>query len=220
MTHCTLRATSRVTFVLISAVLATAAAAHAQDARMNFFITGEGPGDGANLGGLRGADEHCAMLGYRAGFGDLTWRAYLSTQAREGQPAVNARDRIGTGPWYNFRGDLIARNVDELHGENNLNKQTGLTEKGEQVPGRGDSPNRHDILTGSRPDGTAPPAGDDATCDNWTSSGAGSAIVGHHDRVGLGDSATSWNSAHGSRGCSAQNLQGSGGAGLFYCFGT
>jgi hypothetical protein len=204
-------------------VLLTFAAqpAAAQDARMNFFITSTGPGNGADLGGLAGADAHCADLAYRAGLGtDLTWRAYLSTTAVADAAAVNARDRIGSGPWYNHGGVMIAENLDQLHGENNLNKETGLTEKGEPVNGRGDSPNQHDILTGSRADGTAFPPGEDTTCDNWTSSGEGSARVGHHDRIGGGEAPTSWNSAHGSRGCSQQNLQGTGGNGYFFCFGV
>lgn len=201
-------------------LVCTAGAAHAQEQeRMSFFITSAGPGNGAALGGLEGADAHCAMLADAAGFGDRTWRAYLSTTARDGQPAVNARDRIGTGPWFNRNGVRIAANVAELHGENNnLNKQTGLNERGEEVNGRGDTPNRHDILTGSQLDGTAFPAGDDTTCGNWTSGGEGSAQVGHHDRTGGGPNPTSWNSAHASRGCSQENLQGTGGDGLFYCF--
>lgn len=194
--------------------------AAAQDARFNFFITSTGSGDGANLGGLAGADDHCQQLGYAAGYGDLTWRAYLSAMAASGEPAVNARDRIGTGPWYNYRGVQIAANLDELHGEDsNVNKQTALTDQGRQVNGRGDDPNQHDILTGSRPDGTAFDGPDDTTCANWTSNGEGSAFVGHHDRQGGGANPTSWNSAHGSRGCSQESLIGTGGNGYFYCFG-
>lgn len=199
---------------------ASAAPAASQSAQMNFFITSTGPGNGADLGGLAGADAHCAFLGYNAGFGDRTWVAYLNTTARDGEPAVNARDRIGTGPWYNYRGALIAESIAQLHGENMLTKETGLTDKGQPVNGRGDSPNMHDILTGSRADGTAFDTTDDTTCDNWTSSadGAGAAQVGHHDRIGGGQDPTSWNSAHASRGCSQQNLQATGGNGLFYCF--
>lgn len=192
----------------------------AQSAKMNFFVTSEGMGDGANLGGLQGADDHCYLLGYATGAGDLTWRAYLSTTAANGQPAVNARDRIGEGPWFNYRGVEIAANLDELHGEdNNLNQETALTDKGRTVNGRNDSPNQHDILTGSLPDGTASTSGEDTTCNNWTSNGEGSALVGHHDREGGGANPTSWNSAHGTRGCSQDSLISTGGNGYFYCFG-
>lgn len=187
---------------------------------MSFFITSSGPGKGADLGGLAGADRHCQNLAAAAGAGNKTWRAYLSTTASAGQPAVNARDRIGKGPWYNAKGVKIADSVADLHSDrNNLNKQTALTEKGELVNGRGDKPNKHDILTGSQADGTAM-SGDPATttCNNWTSSGEGSAQVGHHDRQGGGANGSSWNSAHPSRGCSQANLQGTGGDGLFYCF--
>lgn len=191
----------------------------AQSAQMNFFLTSEGPGEGADLGGLEGADRHCALLAYRAGFGDLTWRAYLSQTATAGSTAVNARDRIGSGPWFNYRGVQIAKDIADLHGDsNNLNKETALTDKGQPVNGRGDSPNQHDILTGSQADGTALAGDTDTTCSNWTSSGEGSALVGHHDRQGGGPNPTSWNSAHGSRGCSQENLQATGGNGLFYCF--
>ncbi len=189
---------------------------------MTFFITSSGPGNGAKLGGLTGADKHCQSLATAAGAGNRTWHAYLSTSASGGQPAVNARDRIGRGPWYNAKGVRIAESVADLHGDkNNLTKQTALTEKGEVVNGRGDQPNRHDILTGSQLDGTAL-SGDpaNATCENWTSEGEGSAQVGHHDRQGGGEHATSWNSAHPSRGCSQENLRGTGGDGLFYCFAT
>jgi hypothetical protein len=189
----------------------------AQQASMTFFITSAGPGKGADLGGLAGADKLCQTLAATAGAGAKTWRAYLSTQ---GAGAVNARDRIGPGPWQNVKGVVIAKSVDELHGANNLTKQTALNEKGEMVNGRGDSPNRHDILTGSTPDGRAPAGDADMTCGNWTKSGDGSAIVGHHDRMGLDDSAPakSWNSSHPSRGCSQDALRGSGGDGLIYCF--
>jgi hypothetical protein len=186
---------------------------------MTFFITSAGPGDGANLGGLAGADKHCQALAQSAGAGGRTWRAYLSTQAGGGQAAVHARDRIGAGPWHNAKGVQIAASVEELHSDkNNLTKETQLNEKGGIVNGRGDKPNRHDILTGSDLDGRAFPAGEDRTCRNWTSNASdGSAMVGHHDRTGLGDNATSWNSAHPSKGCSQQNLRGTGGDGLFYC---
>jgi hypothetical protein len=199
--------------------LAAAGGAVAQDAGLSFFITSVGPGNGANLGGLAGADQYCQKLATAAGAGSRTWRAYLSTSASGGQPAVNARDRIGTGPWYNSKKVMIAKDAAELHGDkNNLTKETQLTEKGEIVNGRGDTPNRHDILTGSQLDGTAFPPGADKTCGNWTSGGEGSAQVGHHDRQGGGENPTSWNSAHASKGCSQENLRGTGGDGLFYCF--
>jgi hypothetical protein len=187
---------------------------------VGFFITSAGPGDGANLGGLEGADAHCQMLGEAAGYGGRTWHAYLSATADGGSPAVNARDRIGDGPWYNVEGVRIATDPADLHAESaNLTKQTILTENGDQVNGRGDTPNMHDILTGSQLDGTAFPGGDDTTCSNWTSNaGDGSARVGHHDRTGGGDNPSSWNSAHGSRGCGQADLQGTGGNGFFYCF--
>jgi len=192
----------------------------APQARMTFFITSAGPGKGADLGGLDGADQHCAQLARAAGITGLTWHAYLSASAKDGRPAVNARDRIGAGPWHNFAGTLVARTVAELHNSaSTLNKESILTEKGEKVNGRGDTPNTHDILTGSTPDGTAYPPGTDTTCNNWTSGGEGSARVGHHDRQGGGEHPTSWNSAHASRGCSQDNLRATGGNGLFYCFG-
>jgi hypothetical protein len=199
--------------VAVVALLGVAApATHAQDTGLGFFITSAGPGDGANLGGLKGADAHCQALARSAGAGGRTWRAYLSSNAE------NARDRIGNGPWYNAKGALIARDLAALHGDANaIDKQTGLTESGAMVNGRGDQPNRHDILTGSSPDGTVA-AG--KTCNDWTHSGDGSAIVGHHDRIGLRDDAPSksWNSSHGSRGCGQEALRGTGGDGLFYCF--
>lgn len=204
---------------LAAALAAPAGPLHAQDGRFSFFVTSAGPGNGADLGGLEGADAHCAQLAYAVGFGDLTWRAHLSATPAEGRPAVNARDRIGAGPWYNVKGALIARDVTELHSDAaSLTKETILTEKGEVVNGRGDSPNQHDILTGSQLDGTAFDGSTDTTCSNWTSSGEGSAQVGHHDRQGGGQNPTSWNSAHGSRGCSQQNLIATGGHGYFYCF--
>lgn len=190
----------------------------AQDAPMSFFITSAGPGNGADLGGLEGADAHCQTLAAAAGAGDRLWRAYLSTQATADVSAINARDRIGSGPWYNALGVMVAESVEQLHGENNLNKETALDETGQVVNGRGDSPNQHDIITGSQLDGTAFAADSDLTCNNWTSSGDGSAQVGHHDRQGGGANPTSWNSAHGSRGCSGSNLQSTGGNGYFYCF--
>jgi hypothetical protein len=193
----------------------------AQQSEISFFITSAGPGKGGDLGGLDGADQLCQLLGATAGAGTKTWRAYLSTQ---GPNAVNARDRIGRGPWLNAKGLIVAKDLAELHGQNNVNKQTALTEKGNQVNGRGDTPNMHDILTGSKPDGTAFPPGEDRTCGNWTKSGAGAAMVGHHDRQGLGDddASKSWNSSHASRGpdggCSQNDLKSTGGNGLFYCF--
>lgn len=204
---------------LVLAALAPTATASAQSARMNFFITSEGPGDGANLGGLEGADAHCDALAYAQGAGGLGWRAYLSTIDEDGAPEVHARERIGDGPWHNYAGARIAGDVDELHSDDaNLTKESILTEKGDPVNGRGDSPNMHDILTGSNVDGTAFSADDYDNCENWTSNGGGSARVGHHDRIGGGQNPTSWNSAHSSRGCSQQDLEGTGGAGLYYCF--
>jgi hypothetical protein len=198
--------------------------AHAQQQRqpMSFFITSAGPGDGANLGGLEGADRHCQTLATAVGAGDRVWRAYLSTVAGGGQLAVNARDRIGTGPWYNAAGTLIAANVADLHGDyerdrNNLRKPTALNERGEQVNGVGDQPNQHDILTGSDSHGRALlGAANTTTCGNWTSNGEGRAMVGHHDR--LGGANASWNAVHLSSGCSQANLVATGGAGLYYCF--
>lgn len=189
---------------------------------MSFFITSAGPGNGADLGGLAGADQHCAALAEAAGVTGKTWRAYLSAAATDSTEAIHARDRIGGGPWYNANGVAIAQSVDDLHSDaNNLNKETALDETGAVVNGRGDDPNRHDILTGAQLDGTAFPGTDDTTCQNWTSSSSdGSAQVGHHDRTGGGENPESWNSAHGSRGCSQPDLQGTGGDGLFYCFAT
>jgi hypothetical protein len=201
-------------------VLALAGPASAQQADMSFFVTSSGAGKGADFGGLAGADKHCATLAAAAGAGNRTWRAYLSASAAGGSPAVNARDRIGTGPWKNAKGEVIAKNVQELHGENGLTKQTALSEKGEIVKGGGDTPNQHDILTGSQADGTAFAGAEDRTCGNWTKSGEGSAMLGHHDRRGLKDDAPSksWNASHPSRGCSDEALRGTGGAGLLYCF--
>jgi hypothetical protein len=172
------------TKVVFFAVLLFSFPALAQQPGMSFFISSTGSGKGADFGGLAGADKHCQSLAAAAGAGKRTWRAYLSTS---GAKPVNARDRIGKGPWRNAKGEVIAKNVKELHANPNINKQTGLTEKGEPVNGRGDSPNKHDILTGSQADGTAFPAGEDRTCGNWTKSGEGAAMVGHHDRIGLRD---------------------------------
>jgi hypothetical protein len=194
--------------------------APAQQNQMSFFATSAGSGMGANLGGLAGADKHCQTLAMAAGAGNRTWHAYLSTQ---GAGAVNARDRIGKGPWRNAKGEVIAQTVEELHSAKaNLRKETILTEKGQPVKGRGDTPNEHDALTGSQMNGTAFTDNMDHTCNNWTSSGMGSAQVGHTDRMGLDDTeqARSWNSSHPSKGCSQQNLVGTGGAGVFYCFAT
>ena len=196
---------------------------YAQQSEMTFFITSAGSGKGGDLGGLAGADKQCLMLAQAAGAGGKTWHAYLSSQ---GPGAVNARDRIGSGPWQNAKGAVIAKNLAELHGTNNITKQTALTEKGDTVNGRGDTPNMDDILTGSQPDGTAFGAGEDRTCGNWTKSGQGAAMVGHHDRQGLrdDDASKSWNSSHPSRGpdggCSQNDLKSTGGNGFFYCFAT
>ncbi len=189
--------------------------------KMSFFVTSAGSGNGGDLGGLAGADKICQSLAQAVGARKHVWHAYLSTQAQGGQKAVNARDRIGKGPWYNYKGELIARNVDELHTENHITKQTALTEKGTIVNGRGDQPNMHDILTGSDSQGMAIVGGTaDTTCGNWTSSSTGSAVVGHHDRIGLTElpPAKSWNMSHPSRGCSYDNLKSTGGDGRIYCF--
>ena len=202
--------------------LGLSGAAQAQQSNMTFFLTSAGPGKGGDLGGVEGADRHCQALAQAAGAGSHTWHAYLSTQ---GANAINARDRIGRGPWRNAKGEVIAQSVDDLHSANNkINKQTALSEKGEPINGRTDTPNRHDVLTGSQPDGRAFAAGDDRTCGNWSKSGQGSAMVGHHDRQGLrdDDASKSWNSSHLSRGpdggCSQADLRSTGGDGLFYCF--
>jgi hypothetical protein len=218
---------NRTSLLIVAAavLLGLTGSVEGQQSGMSFFITSAGPGKGADLGGLEGADRHCQALAQAAGAGSRAWRAYLSTQVAGGGQAVNARDRIGAGPWQNAKGEVIARNVDDLHSVNNkISKQTALNEKGEMVNGRGDSPNRHDILTGSQADGRAFPAGDDRTCRNWTSSTQGTAMVGHHDRQGLRDDepSKSWNSSHPSRGseggCSQADLRSTGGDGLFYCF--
>src|SRR6267142_4310408 len=222
------RIVSPTCMVLAMSVIA-AAPAQAQSADASFFLTSNGIGNGGNLGGLAGADNYCQTLAQAAGAGAnasgvaKVWRAYLSTQAADGAPAVNARDRIGKGPWKNAKGVVVAKDVAELHGANGLTKQSALSEKGEVINGRGDTPNRHDILTGSQSDGTAFTGADDRTCGNWSKSGAGAAMVGHHDRKGLNDSAPmlSWNSSHPSRGaeggCSQADLKSTGGDGLLYC---
>jgi hypothetical protein len=219
----TLRASIFASATLLS--VGASGGAQAQQATMSFFVTSTPIGKGADLGGLAGADQHCQQLAQAAGAGARTWHAYMSTQAANGQPAINARDRIGNGPWQNAKGIVVAKNLDDLHStNNNFTKQTDLSEKGELINGRGDTPNRHDALTGSQMDGRAYPAGDDKTCHNWTSSTQGSAQLGHIDRAGLTDTveSKSWNSAHPSRGpdggCSQADLRSTGGDGLFYCF--
>jgi len=208
----------------VCVALVCTVSAYAQQANMSFFVTSAGPGKGADLGGLAGADRHCQELAASAGAGAKTWHAYLSTQ---GAGAVNARDRIGKGPWMNAKGVAVAMSVDDLHSANNkLSKQNNLSEKGEVINGRGDKPNRHDILTGSTPDGKAFPADKDMTCKNYTSSTQGSVMLGHNDRQGLrdDDESKSWNSSHPSRGadggCSQADLRSTGGDGLLYCFAT
>lgn len=213
--------TSWIVAALLVAGAALASPAQAQDSSMSFFLTGVGPGNGADLGGLEGADAWCEHLAYAVGMEDKTWRAYLSAAPSGGMDAVHARDRIGSGPWYNYEGVMVAESVDDLHGDdNNLNQETALSAQGAVINGRGDDPNRHDILTGSDLDGTLHEGDGDTTCSNWTSSGEGSARVGHFDRTGGGENPTSWNSAHGSRGCGQEDLRGTGGDGLFYCFAT
>jgi hypothetical protein len=217
----------KIHFAFVAIVLALfgmrSVTAQDQKTPMSFFVTSQGPGSGANLGGLEGADVYCQKLAAAAGAGSGNWRAYLSINAADGKPAVNARDRIGKGPWYNAKGIKIADSVADLHSDkNNLNKETALDEKGNRVNARGDKPNKHDILTGSQPDGTAYPASANLTCQNWTAGNAGnlpgSAQVGHHDREGNSPGVSSWNSAHASRGCGQEDLKASGGGGLFYCF--
>jgi hypothetical protein len=207
--------------LLAAAVLVAGCASVPPVQQMTFFVTSVGKGKGADLGGLDGADAHCSALARAAGAQRTDWKAYLSTVLPGGDAGVNARERIGKGPWRNAKGEVIAYNVDDLHSDKpSINKQTALNEKGEMVKGRGDTPNEHDILTGSDPLGMYSTAGGDTTCGNWTKSGDGSAIVGHHDLQGLKDTRhmKSWNSSHGSRGCSQDQLKASGGAGLFYCF--
>lgn len=202
--------------VSLVVVATTACTSMSDQSPMSFFVSSTGSGRGGDFGGLAGADQLCQSLASAAGAGGRTWRAYLSASASGSTPAVNARDRIGKGPWRNAKGEVIANSVDDLHGTNNLTKQTALTEKGEVVNGRGDTPNQHDVLTGSTPDGMAT----EATCNNWTSSTNGSAMVGHHDRTGLDNSppAISWNSSHPSRACTDEAFVSTGGAGRLYCF--
>ena len=211
--------------VLFGSVAAQAQQPPPQAPEMTFFVTGAGPGKGADLGGLEGADRHCQMLAQTVGAGGKTWHAYLSTQAAGSGQAVNARDRIGHGPWQNFKKEVVAQNVEDLHSDSNkLGMQVSRTERGAIIPGVGYAPNRHDVLTGSQMDGRAFPAGEDRTCSNWTSSTRGTAMLGHIDRKGLRDDAASrsWNSSHPSRGpdggCSQADLRSTGGDGLFYCF--
>jgi len=221
------------TLVAMAVALALAGAAQAQEkskaktaskADMTFFVTSVGKGNGADYGGLEGADAHCNSLAKAAGSKHDNWKAYLSATpgaGATGAPGTNARERIGKGPWRNAKGVVVAKNVNDLHSDKvNINKQTALSEKGEPIKARGDTPNEHDILTGSDPMGRYSTAGGDTTCGNWTKSAEGSAIVGHHDRTGLNDfwHSKQWNSSHGSRGCSQENLKASGGAGLLYCF--
>ena len=207
---------------IVATAVVVAASVHAQGPGMTFFITSVGKGKGADLGGIAGADAHCAALAKAAGSKETNWKAYLSTVLPKGDAGDNARERIGKGPWHNAKGVMVAKSVADLHSDTvNINKQTGLTEKGDIVGGSGDKPNQHDILTGSDPQGMYSTAGGDTTCGNWTSSGEGSAIVGHHDRSGLKKTSrhmTSWNSSHGSRGCSQEQVKASGGGGLRYCF--
>jgi hypothetical protein len=220
-----------VKLTVVAAALLLAFGAQAQEKKaapkkgaMSFFVTSVGKGNGADLGGLEGADAHCVSLAKAAGSKETSWKAYLSKTPGAGATGAageNARDRIGKGPWYNAKGVMVARNVNDLHsGKNKINKQTALDEKGQPIKGRGDTPNEHDILTGSDPQGRYSTAGGDTTCGNWTKSGDGSAIVGHHDLQGLNDfwHSKQWNSSHGSRGCSQDQLKSSGGAGLLYCF--
>ncbi len=210
-------------FLMMAVSVQVGAQQNQEPEPMGFFITSVGPGNGADLGGLEGADAHCQSLAEAVGAGDRTWRAYLSTQAAGNQGAVNARDRIGDGPWANAEGLRIASDVDNLHYDNaNIRYEYALNERGERVNSgaSGDSPSMHDILTGSSLDGTAFPAGEDRTCSNWTSSGEGSAMVGHHDRFSFTTPGSPWNTAHPSRGCSQENLVGTGGNGLFYCFAS
>ena len=222
-----LKSTIPVAFLAVAVIPAFAQnppAAPAPPQPMSFFVSSVGPGKGGDLGGLAGADAHCQKLAAAVGAGAKTWHAYLSTTAKDGKAAVNARDRIGAGPWFNAKGARVAKDIGDLHGDtldqarlgNNLSKATALNEKGETVKGFGDTPNQHDVLTGSRPDGTAFPGTDDHTCNNWTSSDKGSAQVGHHDRNNGGN--VSWNATHPSRGCSQENLISTGGNGLLYCF--
>jgi hypothetical protein len=206
--------------VLALSVLAACAGMSGGKPGMSFFVASSGPGKGADLGGLAGADRQCQTLASAAGAGSRTWHAYLSQQPTANVPAVNARDRIGKGPWLNAKGVVVATDVENLHTANNISKQTALTERGEPINGRGDKPNLHDMLTGSQPDGRVIAGNVNTTCGNWTQSADGSAMVGHHDRSGLDESvpAKSWNSSHLTRGCSPELLTTTGGSGLFYCF--
>ena len=209
-------------FLAVTATLAACAPmSGASKNPMSFFVTSANPGKGADLGGLAGADAYCQALADSVQAGGKTWRAYLSAAPQGASPAVHARDRIGRGPWQNAKGMVVATSVDDLHGlGNRLNKQTALTEKGDPISGRGDAVNRHDILTGSTADGRLDTSAPDTTCGNWTKSGEGSAIVGHHDRTGLDESAPakSWNASHATKGCGVDALKSTGGAGLLYCF--
>lgn len=224
MRHLTLPAAAGLALLALGGTAPAQSPPALDAAGMSFFVTSTGIGGAADLGGLAGADAHCQTLAQAAGAGARSWRAYLSTSATATAAAVNARDRIGQGPWRNAQGVVVARSVADLHGDaNNLTKQTSVDERGRVINGRGDNPNTHDVLTGSRPDGTAFPGNPDMTCRNWTYSGAeGAAMVGHHDRIGLRDDteSKSWNTSHPSRGCGAEALRSSGGAGLFYCFAT
>lgn len=217
---------SKLIVLVVPLLVFAAAPVHAQQAGTTFFVTSTPIGNGGNLGGLAGADNQCQTLAQAAGIGAKTWRAYLSTQAADGKPAINARDRIGKGPWSNAKGVVIASDVADLHIANKIDKQTALTEKGEVVNGFGDTPNRHDILTGSQPDGTAFPPETDRTCKNWTSSMQGAAMLGHSDVNGpaTNPTAKSWIAAHASRGpdggCSQNDLKSTGGEGLLYCFAS
>ena len=217
-----MRGVTALTAALLVVPLACADAQQAPSPNMSFFVTSTNLGKGGDLGGLDGADRHCQALAQAAGAGAKTWHAYLSTQPANGAPAVNAKDRIGTGPWHNAKGVEIAANLAELHndGNANINKTTALTETGNFVNGRGDTPNQHDMLTGSQHDGTAFPAGEDKTCHNWTSSGEGSAIVGHTDLIGNTRGPNFWNFSHSTPGCGVPDLARVGGAGFFYCFAT
>jgi hypothetical protein len=227
-----MKVTTRISLVAAAVALVLGSCVNTESSEksgMSFFVTSTGSGKGADLGGLSGADAICQSRAQSAGSGGRLWHAYLSTSGSGGYSGVNARDRIGTGPWQNAKGVVVATNVNQLHGANNLTKETALDEKGELVNGRTDKPNMHDMLTGSTPDGRAVAGADDATCSNWTTSGTGAAMMGHHDRQGLrdDDASKSWNSSHLSRptkdgapGCSQVALQGTGGNGLFYCFAT
>ena len=208
------------TSIAVAAVVLAGCATSTPQSGPSFFVTSTGGGKGADFGGLAGADKHCQTLAAAAGMGDRTWRAYLSTQASGAAPAVNARDRIGTGPWRNVKGVVIATNVDELHGDNNITKQTALNDKGKEVSSRPDTPNQHDILTGTQKNDMAFTVTDDKTCGNWTKRGEGSAMVGHVNRDGTNapPDNSSWNSSHGSAGCSDEALIKTGGAGFLYCF--